>query len=256
MLINEHFDQLNENDLSTLQYVIKNKEKCCELSITDLANHCNISKSSILRTAQKLGFSGFSEFKYSLKNDLYPESKKTKNYFQQTLINIRNTLDFFEKSNLLPIYEKIRSSDRIYAYGTGWAQRNVINELKRNFLNCGIMIHNIDARHELELAINWINERDLLIIVSVSGDISNIIEDIRLLGIKKVPILSITNANFDRNELASLVPYNLYYHSTTYPANGHRVKENPMSLVALSVLCEALYYGYLFQYIDENNEKR
>lgn len=252
MLINKYYEQLNENDLSTLHYIIENKKKCSELSITDLANSCNISKSSVLRTAQKLGFSGFSEFKYSLKLDIDPEAGKSKSYFQQTMVNVRHTMDFFEKADLLPIYEKIKFADHIYAYGTGWAQRNAIAELKRNFLNCGRMINNIEAKRELDMGIGFLNERDLLIIISLSGDISDIIEAIRLLSVKKVPVLSITNANFDHNELASLVPYNLYYHSTMYPLkNKHQIKEDPISLVTLSFLCEALFFGYLFQYPDD-----
>lgn len=67
MLINKHYDDLNENDLSTLHYIIVHKKKCLNMSITDLSTYCNISKSSILRTTQKLGFSGFSEFNMRLK---------------------------------------------------------------------------------------------------------------------------------------------------------------------------------------------
>jgi Transcriptional regulators len=246
MLINKHYDQLNENDLSTLQYIINHKQECCELSITQLATKCTISKSSILRTAQKLGFSGFSEFKYALKDDKQPETDKSVNYFQQTVKNVINTINFFKKSNITPIYEKIGSADHIYAYGTGYAQRNAISEMKRNFLNCGVMINNIDAKRELDMATNWCSDRDLLIVVALSGEVSDILEDIRLLRMKQVPILSLTDANFNYNELASLVPYNLYYNTTSYPINNmDQIKDNPISLITLSLLCEALCFGYM-----------
>lgn len=247
MLINKHYDDLNENDLSTLHYIIVHKKKCLNMSITDLSTYCNISKSSILRTTQKLGFSGFSEFKYALKSDLNPEEEQTKDYFKQTIMDIENTLKFFRRTDLSPIYKQLHRAEHIYAYGTGWAQRNAILELKRNFLNCNRMITDVAAKKELEVAIKFITERDLVLIVSLSGEISDIIEDIRLLKIKNVPVLSITNADFNHNELATLVPYNLYYHSSSYNINsGDESGTETVSLVTLSVLCDALFHGYLF----------
>jgi RpiR family glv operon transcriptional regulator len=37
---------------------------------------------------------------------------------------VYNTLKFFRSAELMPIYDKINHSDKIYAYGTGYAQRN------------------------------------------------------------------------------------------------------------------------------------
>lgn len=247
MLINKHYDELNENDLSTLHYITMNKKECSSMSITDLSAYCNISKSSILRTTQKLGFSGFSEFKYSLKSDMKPEEEKTKDYFRQIMMNIESTLKFFRRTDLTPIYEQIQSAEHIYAFGTGWAQNNAIMELKRNFLNCNRMIIHLAAKNELGLAIEFFTERDLLIIVSLSGEISDIIEDIQLLRVKNIPILSITDVDFNNNELASLAPFNLYYHSVSFAMNNQKEPAQPVSLVTLSVLCDALYHGYLFR---------
>jgi RpiR family glv operon transcriptional regulator len=252
MLINKNYDQLNETDLSTLHYIIDHKRECAEQSITELAKSCKISKSSILRTAQKLGFSGFSEFKYSLKNDIEPEKNPDMDYIQQTIADIRKTMDLFNKTDLGSIYEKIHLAKNIFAYGTGWAQRNAINELERNFLNSGKMIHNLVAKRELEMIIPYLNEEDLLIIVSLSGDISNIIDNIRFLSMKNVPILSITNTRFDHNELANLVPYNLYFLATEYPIHKTmHVSEDPTALAALSVLCEAFFFGYVKQLTEK-----
>lgn len=39
------------------------------MNIADLARHCSVSTATILRTAQKLNFSGYSEFKYFLRSD-------------------------------------------------------------------------------------------------------------------------------------------------------------------------------------------
>ncbi|WP_353949145.1 SIS domain-containing protein [Sporolactobacillus sp. Y61] len=178
-------------------------------------------------------------------------------YIEQTLTNIRKTMDLFKKNDLVPIYEKIKSANKIFAYGTGWAQQNAISELKRNFLNSGKIIDNIAAKRELDMIVPYLSEEDLLIIISLSGDISDIIDIIRFLSMKHVPILSITNTQFDHNELANLVPYNLYFLATEYPIHKTmQVSEDPTSLSALHVLCEAFFFDYVRQISTRSSDKK
>ncbi|MEG0443159.1 MAG: MarR family transcriptional regulator [Carnobacterium sp.] len=67
-LINQHYRELNESDLQILSYIIQNKEKCKGMTIIALAQETLTSKSTISRIVKKIVFSGYSEFKYSLKN--------------------------------------------------------------------------------------------------------------------------------------------------------------------------------------------
>ena len=65
--INKNYDKLNESDIQSLSIIMAIVYKISEMSIEDLANECNTSKSTILRLTQKLGFTGYSEFKNYLK---------------------------------------------------------------------------------------------------------------------------------------------------------------------------------------------
>ena len=68
-VINENYEKLNTVDQHILQFVQANLESCKKMNIADLARHCSVSTATILRTAQKLNFSGYSEFKYFLRSD-------------------------------------------------------------------------------------------------------------------------------------------------------------------------------------------
>ena len=68
-VINENYEKLNTVDQHILQFVQANLESCKKMNIADLAKLCNVSTATILRTAQKLNFSGYSEFKYFLRSD-------------------------------------------------------------------------------------------------------------------------------------------------------------------------------------------
>ena len=52
-LINQHYDHLNENDFYIWNYISKHKKECEKLAIDQLAYKCNVSRTTILRFAQK-----------------------------------------------------------------------------------------------------------------------------------------------------------------------------------------------------------
>ena len=68
-LINKNYNRLNENDLYIWQYISAHRKECEKLSIDDLANHCHVSRTTILRFSQRLGLKGYTELKVYLRID-------------------------------------------------------------------------------------------------------------------------------------------------------------------------------------------
>ena len=66
-LVNKYYSDLNLNDLYIWRYILGHKKTCENMSISELAEHCNVSKTSILRFTQKISLNGFSELKFYLK---------------------------------------------------------------------------------------------------------------------------------------------------------------------------------------------
>ena len=66
-LINKHYDQLNANDFHIWNYISNNKHECQKMAIDQLAYKCNVSRTTILRFAQKISLKGYSELKLYLK---------------------------------------------------------------------------------------------------------------------------------------------------------------------------------------------
>lgn len=63
-LITKHQKLFGELDKEIIAYMLNNPEQIKKLSITELADITFTSKSTVLRLVKKLGFSGYSEFKY------------------------------------------------------------------------------------------------------------------------------------------------------------------------------------------------
>ena len=58
---------LSRPELNILKYAYENTDELMELSIQDLSNRVSYSPATVLRFCKKLGYSGFSEFKYALR---------------------------------------------------------------------------------------------------------------------------------------------------------------------------------------------
>ncbi len=58
-LINEHYQQLNDNDIHIIQMINQNIHLIHRLKIQEIADISHTSISSIHRLARKLGFDGY-----------------------------------------------------------------------------------------------------------------------------------------------------------------------------------------------------
>lgn len=238
-LVNQYHNQLNKNDLAIVAYILENPKEWQTLNIVDLAKKCHTSKSSILRLTKKLGFTGFSEFKYSIKN-IPKQPLVNKNLLDLQINDIEATLKLLKQSDVVNIIKKMHKAERIFGFGTGWGQRNALIELNRNFMSMGKYMQVIPAKKEFELSIPTITKKDFVIMISLSGNTRDLEQHIQILNLKEVPILSITA--FKNNFLAQMTPYNIYY-QTTMLQQG---KSNEVvSFVTLNVICDALFREYI-----------
>ncbi|WP_017473573.1 MurR/RpiR family transcriptional regulator [Amphibacillus jilinensis] len=238
-LINTHYDQLSDNDFYVLDFVQSHHAQCSSMTINELSNACSISKSSILRLSQKLGFSGYSEFKFSLKREIQNVDKSS-DFYALSHKDIQFTEQLYNKIDKNPIFNGIDKADSIYGFATGWGQRNALEELSRYLISCGKPMHIIPAATELNIVLSKIKPTDLVIFISLSGDVENIITVLKSLAIRAIPTLSITS--FKNNHLAELSHYHLYYQSTDL---GTYYGVEQKSFIGLQVMIDLLFRGFL-----------
>ncbi|MEO1771541.1 MULTISPECIES: MurR/RpiR family transcriptional regulator [Enterococcus] len=245
-LINEHHGLLNENDEYVLGFITRNMEKSIKQTVSELARQANVSDSTIIRLTKKLGFKGYGEFRYFLKEE-YVRNQKTRvdmsDLFQPTILleDVQVTIKLFEDDKSVEdIYEAIRRSKRIFAYATGHGQRMMLNEFARCMWNLGIYIIIVPEKNELKLISNDITDEDLLFVVSLSGRLNTLEEIVRKIQLKGTQLISVTR--FGQNKLASLADTSLYYQVTNINnVNGL----NNSSFCTLNLALSLLYEGYL-----------
>lgn len=62
------FDKLTEYEQRVCSFIVQNTDQAFKMNIKELAKETLVSKTVVINTAQKMGFSGFTELKYYLKD--------------------------------------------------------------------------------------------------------------------------------------------------------------------------------------------
>lgn len=74
--IKKHISKLNNSEFTVLDYIVTNQMKVKDMSIEELADACFVSKTTVVRLAQKLGFRGYSELRYELNRSIEESQSK------------------------------------------------------------------------------------------------------------------------------------------------------------------------------------
>ncbi|MCU6106273.1 MurR/RpiR family transcriptional regulator, partial [Clostridioides difficile] len=170
--------KLSTNEISLLNYFLKNSEKINQKKIKDIANETFNSTAYIVRFCQKLGFSGYSEFKnflvfsYSNRNERNKEFTKSQS---DIFTDVMDTQNLINVENIDMCLNEIHNSKHIYFFGVG-SSRLVCTEMSQRFSAIGVNVKYYDDSTLMYLAASNITKDDLVIAVSMSGETAQVIK--------------------------------------------------------------------------------
>ena len=72
-------ENLNEAEMCVYNYIVKNLKHILNLSVRELADEVHVSTATVMRFCKKMGYSGFSELKYKIK-EFYEQQDQADNY--------------------------------------------------------------------------------------------------------------------------------------------------------------------------------
>ncbi|MCD8818318.1 MurR/RpiR family transcriptional regulator [Mammaliicoccus sciuri] len=210
-LINEHYQQLNDNDIHIIQMINQNIHLIHRLKIQEIADISHTSISSIHRLARKLGFDGYSDFKAYIKLNRQT-SKPSTDIIESLEQDLQQTMKHLKMIDYDYISEQINQAPYIYIYGTGVAQLNVARDAQRHFLSINKRVMVINDENELKIAMNQMNKDDLIFIISLSGETSHLRENVEIMHTRNISYISITTLK--DNYLAQNASHNIYVNSS------------------------------------------
>lgn len=243
----QNYQKLNESDLYIWEYITNHRNAVTGMSINELAEKCNVSRTTIMRFAQRIGLKGFSELKTYLRWE-----KKEVNHNVYGLVNLVcdnkiQMINHYRHVDLHFVISTLQSANRIFVYGTGSLQREVAKEMKRMFLAVGIIIYDVAGEGELSKIVTILKKDDVVIFISKTGVSEFIREKVIYAKHKNVKIISITRSS--NNPLAILSDFNFNIVIEEIPVTSETTFE---SMIPMFFLVEIIFTKYA-EYINRKN---
>ena len=253
-LVNNNLSKLNPTDLIVWRYIYAHKKECCYISIYDIADACNVSRTTVLRFAKKLGLDGFSDLKMMLKMQISQAREKPSVDIAQASINLCQKVgEEVAKQDFTRINKLLYNAKRIFIYSSGHVQKNVGNELLRLFVNCNVYMYEIKGSDEFRITLHHATKDDLFIIVSLTGESERVVEFAQKLHAQGIPLISFTHLK--SNKLASLSTESVYVTTISLPARLEGASyESMLGFFVAAEIWFVSYSQYCAEQISSDDE--
>lgn len=238
-LLNQQYETFSENEKHICHYLSNHLRECSRQPVDEFAQNCHVSKTMLVRFAQKLGFSGWRELKAKVKLDLLEQISGTGDLIQHITDSCQKMMDELLKKDLTPFFTLLKNARRVFVFGSGSSQIRVASEMKRIFLPVREMVQ-LQGHDMCRAICDIAGPNDLVILISLSGESEAVVSLAQELRTRHVPAVSITRMT--SNTLASLCEENLYITSTRMNiAPGVEYE----TTTPYFILVEFLYLSYL-----------
>lgn len=241
-LVNRHYEQLNGNEREILSYILKHKNQVREDTCQETAKKCSVSRATLLRVCKKLGLQNYAELKYILKYG-EEEEKPRQDSIDSIISNYHTLIEDLKKTGYQEVCRLIYHARNIYIYGTGNEQKAVAEEFKRIFLMFGKCAVDLFDYGEVQMALETFTEKDLFVIISLSGETQEGIRILRLMEHTGIRALSLTR--WKNNTIARMCPYNLYAGTKVVDGYGQMSYEIMSAFYILLDILSVHYLSYL-----------
>lgn len=258
--------QLSKKDssYSTIAiYLLDHLELVPSMNIHELAKSCYTSAPTIVRMCQKMGFSGFAQFKLSFQNYLVQEEYQVKAdynvayvYENKQISEITNIVTnlsvnamvesthYLYEDLVMKIVDLLYQAERIDFYGAGLS--NVIaKDFQYRFLRSGKNCTAFSENDTMYSQAQWANKKTVAIGISYSGENENIYKIMTAAQSHGATTISFTSDK--ENRLSTLCEYNLYVHSIEKP-DGYIAASSRISMLHIM---DIIFSVYASTYKDE-----
>ncbi|MBQ2712729.1 MAG: MurR/RpiR family transcriptional regulator [Clostridia bacterium] len=185
------------------------REEIIYMSITELANKMKVAEATVLRFCRKLGYRGFQDFKLCLSQELGGNVVEGTESYSKSIAEdmqdaIMQTYAVFKVEECRQVARKICNAGKVCIFGVGnsaFAPAMMKNKLVRT----GFSVESTSDSHVQTIITSNLGEKDVLILVSVSGATKDIIK-LAEIG-KKNGTTVVVLTNYDKSPLAKYADY-------------------------------------------------
>ncbi|MGV2881714.1 MurR/RpiR family transcriptional regulator [Paenibacillus sonchi] len=192
-----------ENEIA--QFVMNNPEFFTKNTITAIAQEVGVSETSINRFCKKVGFKGFNDFKIAIAQDTHYRNMNSKVQQRENISFadslafdyndlIMNTSAMIEEEDISNAVKIIVKAKTIHIFGvlSSWM---AALELKQKLSLVGINAFAYNDSYNMKLSASQSTPDDVVIAITRSGSVREIIDALNLASQNNAKIITITSYN-------------------------------------------------------------
>ncbi len=232
--------KLNDTDDSVIEYIRANRADLQNVSIHNIAKALYIAPNAIMRAAKKLGYSGFSELKFSLQQEDHPTDAQTveKRVLDKIPQNIVKTLDVMDEAAMAQLVATMLAAPKIVFAGVG--ESVYFCELFGKYLRClDQKVEYYAQIHDIEYAVSHCAAGDLLIFISASGNTERLVALAQTAGAAGMHTACLTH--YGKNKLTEACEQHLWFWGEKRIANGYNVTDRSGLMMLIRLVCETYW---------------
>ena len=247
---------LSESERRVSSWILEHAEKVLYLSMSQIAQECEVSDTTVLRMCRNAGFIGFTDLKLSLAQDMASPTQLihesisqsddpmaiVRKVFTSNIQALYDTLEMVDEATLKKAVQLIESAGRILVAGVGGSSIIAQNFYQRLF-RLGIPC---DAPMDVQLQImhsTLLRAGDLAIAVSYSGstkDMDLVFTEAKRNGASTILITGNTQSKLA--EKADLILVSV----------SHEIRSEPVAArIAQLTLVDSIFILYSFLHMEE-----
>jgi len=247
--IRSRYNSFTNTEKKVADYILENMKDVIYMSITDLADACNVGESSVFRFCKTMDLKGYQEFKIALAHSVSHDEESTvlsseitmqdtigdlSSKILSTNVNALNeTFNLINEKDISNAIDSMINAKRIHFFGVG-ASLMTAMEAKNKFMR---ITNKTECSYDSHLQIMTaalLTEEDVAIVISYSGSTKDTIEVAKMAKERGAKIISITR--FAKSPLTSYSHITLLCGSNEGPLQGGSLSAKISQLYLLDIL--------------------
>ena len=181
-----------------INYINNHQLDIAEMSIVKLSESANVSTATIVRTMKKLGYDGFTSFKYSLKEkspvsfkSLEKVDQEIKSAIMKNEQEVTKTIESLNIGMIEDTIQKIDDAKRIFVFARGFSEL-IAKEMTVKLQLVGKYCEMHDDPNIIRTISKKIKKKDLVFFISLSSDTLELVEACQNCQSNEVTTINIT----------------------------------------------------------------
>lgn len=262
------YNQFTKAEKKVADYILQNPRDVLFMSITDLAEACQVGDTSVFRFCKSMELKGYQEFKMVLSLSLNENDKGSSRFsgnislddtFQELAQKVLNTNihaltethSLLDESVFNQAIDCLHEAKKVYFFGVG---ASILTALKaaNKFLRIEPKVYCIQDSHMQAMVASMMSPEEVAVVFSYSGATKDTIHVAQLAKQAGAKVICITR--FSKSPLTSYADLTILSGANEGPLQGGSTS-GEISQLFLIDLMYTEYYRRYFEVCSKNNER-